>query len=268
MVAQLKKLTAALKYTPPDFELFEQYGYGLLEIARRAVTNLSLAKGEMHGVNLKNYSKWQSFGGQSKDLVSVYGFWAQADDMIARLNSMDPNERKKHIEFDTRNLPHKDSFERTEDRFVQITAEIAVWEIAHHDIVYTTLNRQLHERLDAWEQYISFAEKDPTRFDPPFLGEMDSNDEYCDERTLLEYARDGITCLRMMGFSEPAGFDRLEPLPYFETYEKRLEELDIRFRKIIHGHHDFVPWADPTYWWHQLEPGQKPPQRRIIRIPT
>jgi hypothetical protein len=268
MAAQLEKMKQAMKYNPPDFRLFEEYGSGLLREASSSLSDFIIAYVSSKEEKLEDYPTWKSLGALTNDLVSMYGHWSNTHDMIRRLEFMDPKERQRHIELDTRKFPSQKPLEQVEDEFAEYSGKLAAREIGDHEIIYATLNRQLRERLDAWGKHLSFAEKDPTLFNPPYLGEMDSSFDYCEERTILEYARDGITALRMMGFSDPAGFDRLEPLPYFETYEKRLQELDVRFRKIIHGRHDVVrkiihgrhevvPWADPTYWWHQPEPGQR-----------
>lgn len=159
MAKQLKKMTTGSTYIPPDFQLFEKLGYGLLKIARRAITNLVLAENKMLGVHLVDYPTWKSIGGHNDDLISVYGYWAQADESISRLDSMDSNEQTKHIKLDSRKFPHEPSLEQAKNEFEQLTTEITAWEIAHHDSIYTTLNRQLQDRLDSWEEYLRKIEK-------------------------------------------------------------------------------------------------------------
>lgn len=246
----MEKLKQRLKYTPPDFRFFQRYGFGILHQAQRALDAGLSAIDKAEELDVAKYQTWKINRGFSPDLVDVYAFWAMADDMLARLNSMkDPKERDKHIALDVKHSP-KLSLEKAMEEFAELTGKIAVLEVERgKEYLYPALNRQLEERIAAWKEILAFAENNP---EDDFCSDEPMEDwrDCCRERLNLEYARDGIHMLRFAELeTAPEGFKRLEPLPYYDTFVDSVPANDDQFRKLLHGRKLLAPWADPIHSW-------------------
>src|SRR6266487_2335029 len=119
---------------------------------------------------------------------------------------------------------NRDSFDELVDKEIEILAGINVTDEYEDDgpILRAWLNRLLKVRLAFWEDTLKVTEKIGVTED-----EMDVTDAYslCKTRDELEYAMIGIKLLRLR--------NKLQDLPYFAEYCKRLKELD------------------GTFWWRQ-----------------
>jgi hypothetical protein len=242
------KLQELLKYTPPDFSLFEKYGGGFLSEARDATNDAFSTLVDIRAMDEDKFVAWgkkERIGTSGEDLVDLYGQWTMADDMLKRLEYMDPAERAKHLTLGP--LKQLLDYEKTLQKFTDMTVEIRAWEKEDGvRLIYPALDHQLKRRLDAWEHYLSDAEY-VDELGKDFTGDEErvyGIDSFCRERSLIEYAAMGIQNLR---FREPG---RFEPLPYLKTFINRRLELDKVFRKALKGRYCFSPWADPAFWWH------------------
>jgi len=254
-----------LKYTPPDFRNFSHpdHGFprGFLNAAWSAIY------GEVSDGYERSQAEWQkgpeSFvawpsrerGCSENDLVSMYGGLGKADDMLTRLEAMDPKEREKHIKLDS-----NCDYDKLILKYAEFAGVIAAWELKGGDLYQTVLNGLLKRRIDEWEQeYLPNAAK----WNFKINGEpMESVGDYCEERSLMEYAAVAIRIFRTMGY-ETTSDPRLMDLPYFDTYVERLKTSDETFRKILNGRRDIEAWADPTFWWHR--PASADPKERKKR---
>ena len=252
----MSEFKALMRYTPPPFHLFEKYhlGEGFLSLADHAVSYAYSEFIEADAIDEDEFMAWGNdpLGTDEYDLVDLYGQWTKADDLLKRLEYMEPAERAKHLTLG----PLKDrlDYEKISQKFADLTAELKAWEQEVGErLVYPALDRQLKRRLDKWEYYLDMAVKD-FEAGRDLEGDeerMDGIDDYCDERTLIEYAAMGIQNLQ---FREPG---RLKPLPYLKTFIARRLELDERFRKALNGRFCPAPWADPAFWWHWPPKSQK-----------
>jgi hypothetical protein len=260
---RLKKL---LTYTPPDFKLFQEpdHGYprGLLY---EAWMSLRFAWGgylrgqEEYIKGDKSFAKWPSRirGCDEDDLITMYADLAKADDMLSRLEAMKPEERKKHLELDNRY-----DYEKAAGDFAKLWGRIAAWELEGGALYEEVLNGLLKRRIDEWE-YKFLPKAAETEFAFEYGDELETVNDYCDERSTLEYAATAIRLLRLSGY-ETDNRERLASLPFFDTYVKRLKASDATFRKLLKGRRDIEAWADPTFWWHwpaDQDSGKKKPRK-------
>jgi len=262
-MSRLKKL---LKYTPPDFRNFSHPDHGMprgfLDAAWSAIyggvsegyerSQIEWQKGP------ESFAKWPLEPCYNEDdLVTMYGGLGKADDMLTRLEAMDPKEREKHVKLDS-----NCDYDQLIVKYADFAGEIAAWELKGGDLYQTVLNGLLKRRIDEWEQeHLPNAAK----WNFEINGEpMESVSDYCRERSLMEYAAIAIRILRMMGYETVADL-RLENLPYFDTYVERLKTSDVTFRKLLNGRRDIEAWAadEPDFWWHR--PASADPKERKKR---
>lgn len=239
----MSKFKELMKYSPPPFQLFEKYGHGLLSEAMNAVNYAYSEFIEAQAMDEEKFTTWGSkpLSTDEYDLIDLYGQWTKADDLLKRLEYMEPAERTKHLTLGP--LKSRLDYEKISQKFANLTAELKAWEEEDGKrLIYPVLDHHLKRRMDYWEKYLDYAGDD-------FEGDgerMVGIGDYCDERTRIEYAAMGIENLRFR-FRES---NRLKPLPYLQTFIKRRLELDERFRKALNGRYCPAPWADPAFWWH------------------
>lgn len=171
-----------------------------------------------------------------QDIVALIADWAYAKDMEHILDQMTPEKRAKQELFTP------EEYERLVDQEIGIKAGIKVTdEFDDHGPVFRqALNKQLQEAIAKWEDTLAFTERSGVTED-----EFEPSDLYslCEVRDELEYAKWGIEIFQISG--------RLKDLPYYQEYRKRLQELDIRFRKVLEGKTLPRPYADKVFWWRQ-----------------
>jgi hypothetical protein len=251
-----------LKYTPPDFRLFEDWvakskvgfrGAYLFE-ARLGISQMLDAYAEAISKRQNGrFLEWPNMvrGYSEYDLVDLYAGWAKADDMLFRLESMPADERKKHLELDKKK--HDLDYQEVEDLHSEYAGTIAVFELICGSEYEPVLDGLLKRRLKDWEEFL----EDVSKHGFGRLGgePMDQPSEFCDERTTLEYAGDGIGAMRMKGYATEPRKQRLQGLPFLPTYKKSLEATDKKFRETLQREKNsreqcYEPWADPFFWWH------------------
>jgi len=240
------------EYAPPDFSLFEKTGYGLVYQAYSALENAFMALYEAQLKPREEYPAWSNLRKLvGHDLVDIYGEWGMADDMVARLNCMESSELEKHLELDVPKFADGYSLEKANEEFIELTGKLAAWEVEEgKEFIYPALNRHLEGRIQNWEHLLARAEKEDFDENSAEPG-IESMSDYCLERSKLDYAASAIHMLRFAKpTTAPKAFARLRPLPYYDTYCKRLEELDAKFRRVLNGRYSYEPWADPEFWWH------------------
>jgi hypothetical protein len=240
----MKSFKDMMKYKPPHFSVFQKFGSGYLFEASWAI---------MRAESDLVHSRWKLLEDPNwgeapevvpeEDLVEMYAYWTMADDMLKRLDRMEPEECEKHCALDMggRNAGGTFSLEEASLKHADIDGRITAWEASEgKEKVYPALDRQLKRRLDTWEHGISRIEAhDFLDDDEPFQGIGD----FCYERTIIEYAAMGIENLQ---FRYP---DRMRPLPYLHTFLVRRLKLDERFRKVLRGRYQYAPWTERDFWW-------------------
>lgn len=232
-----------MKFKPPDISVFKKFGRGYLNRAHRAVQN---AESDLvHArFNLLEDPLWgeKAIGVPEDDLVEMYAYWTMADDMLKRLDRMEPEEREQQLALDT-NPRLGCVFEEISDKHADIDGRITAWEgLDGKDKVYPALDRQMKRRLDTWEKGVLSAQK--YGFDEDDVDPFESVGDLCDERTIIEYAALGIENLQ---FRYPG---RMEPLPYLDTFLRRRIKLDNEFRKALRGQYQYDPRMEfPEFWW-------------------
>lgn len=176
------------------------------------------------------------------DLITMYAEWTIADDLLKRLDYMDSKEREKHLKLDG-SRPDQITFESVTEEHAELYGWITAWEAAGGGELFPALDRQLKRRIETWENLLQVAKR--TNFDDPdmIFGDFE---EYCTERTILEYAANAIVAAR---FDESRP---MEPLPYFDEFAVRRSASDALFRKLLGGRYEYAPWAIPAnvFWWH------------------
>jgi hypothetical protein len=239
----MKSFKDMMKYTPPHFSVFQKFGSGYLSQAswaiRRAESNLVHARWKL--IEDPNWGE-ESRNIPEEDLVEMYAYWTMADDMLKRLDRMEPEERERHLTLDMKYSPLVFGFEEAGIKHADIDGRITAWEEEEgKEKVYPALDRQLKRRLDTWEHGIAGVERLGFFVDDgePF----DNVEDFCYERTIIEYAAMGIENLQ---FRYP---DRMQPLPYLHTFLVRRLKLDERFRKILRGRYLYSPWTELDFWW-------------------
>lgn len=234
---------ALMKHTPPPFRVFQEYGRGYLKVADSAIDGASTAYAEARWDLVENPQEGaEPVGFPEEDTVAMYAEWTIADDLLKRLDHMDPAEREKHLKLDESVKYHR-TFESVTERHAKITAEILAWEEeAGKTELWPALNRQLKRRLDTWERLLEVAKV--SNFEEP--DKFSDVGDYCHERTILEYAAMGI------GAGKIRNPKRFEPLPYFDEYTRRRSASDDLFRTLLKGRYSYAPWAVPAeeFWWH------------------
>lgn len=248
----MARLSRHLQYEAADFSFFERFGRGLVYEAERATDRVITAYFEAWE-RFEDDPEWFTLWGSEikgiseYDLVDMYASWTMGDDLLTRLACMTAEDRRKHENLDR---PRCGSLKALEKRFAEISGEIVVWEIeAGKEYIYPSLDGLLRRRLNLWEEALNDAIRLEWNFDVDDY--LTSVNEFCFERTLLEYVRIGVNVIRK--YERPAtakDFKRLEPLPYYATFCARLDELDERFKMALAGERYVVPWADRTFWWH------------------
>lgn len=243
-----------MKYSPPDISVFQKFGSGgYLSRAKFAVEIAEHDLVHARGRLLRD----PNWGSEPKlvpdsDLVSMYAYWTIADDMLKRLDRMDPKEREKQLALDAK----YGTFEDIAAKHADLDGRITEWErVDGKKVLYPALDRQLKRRLDTWEQGLNDIERHGfLEGDDPF----ESLADFCRERTIIEYAAMGIEILHMRYHEE----GRMEPLPYLHTFLLRRLELDKKFRKVLNGQYWFLPWYEKTFWWHHPPEGKKRTRRK------
>jgi len=260
----LKKL---LKYTPPDFRKFSHPDHGMPRgLLSEAWSGLGKAKeGYLQSEQewLKGseyYTNWPSEerGCSEYDLVTMYAGLAKAEDMLSRLEAMEPAERKKHLELDSRY-----DYDKAIEYFAVLSGAIEAWELESGELYITVLGGLLKRRIDEWEnKFLPKAAEEDFVFE--YGDELETVNDYCRERTIMEYAVVAINILSISGYETEEDKERLEDVPYFNTYVKRLKTSDETFRKLLNGRRDIEAWADdPDFWWHR--PASADPKERKKR---
>jgi len=248
----LKKL---LKYTPPDFRNFSHPDHGMPRgLLSEAWISLAYAIDGYHESQrewlkgAESFAQWPSEerGCSEDDLVTMYAGLAKAEDMLSRLEAMEPAERKKHLELDSRY-----DYDKAIEYFAVLSGAIEAWELESGEPYITVLGGLLKRRIDEWEnKFLPKAAEEDFVFE--YGDELETVNDYCRERTIMEYAVVAINILRISGYETEEDKERLEDVPYFDTYVERLKTSDVTFRKLLNGRRDIEAWADdPDFWWHR-----------------
>jgi hypothetical protein len=243
------------KYTPPNFRIFEKYGHGYLYVADQAVSQIQ--EGYWRGAKKYNQQEFLEWPNKDPayfehDLLDAYAGWAKADDMFRRLEGMPAEERQKHLDLDKK-PPFNLDYDEIVKNFVKYTGNVAALELERGKQYEEVLDGLLKRRIECWEKHLDsyIAEMEAEEIDPTYGVEpFEVYQDLCNERSTLEYARDGIGAMRMDGYATEPRKRRLQNLPFWKEFQKRLKALDGKFRRALGNDRLIKPWADPSFWWH------------------
>ena len=252
----------AYRYDPPNFSLFKKWGHGFVWLATNEVLYLEISfKSADIWINRHEAGKLEA-DERVPDLLHMYAELASADVAIRSLKSMPKEELQKHVALDG-----PVDIDALEARFDNIFGCIRGWEKRQPRLIQEALDFQMEEQLKNWSKYLDWAEAKPGR--PYVVDEdelMESISDFASERDGFEYFRLAMYRVRhIMIFEDMKSYDLTGQLAVgrlpdikFEQFEKRLLELDERFRKVLGNRRADEPsfWTEPEFWWNH------PPKKR------
>lgn len=256
------------KYKSPS-RIFEKpnshYYSGVLS---RLSVFISILKDKYQGldtfVELKNYLNSEHSPIEFK-LIFYYSIFFEAKSLIVFFEGMPKEDQQMEIEYQ-KNLKLNSNkyankkiydFNNLVSELKTIEKEFIKFEKENKEKIEQVLDLELKYKISYWQGFLSevalqsyLDESDPGEY-------MNSKKDFCHERTEIEYFRLFIYWLGKTDIS------RLEKIPFFGEFEKRLKIMDIYFKLKLGGPTKLRFYNDPSFWW--LDAEYNYPENTVVK---
>lgn len=171
---------------------------------------------------------------EEPDVLELLARYARAASAMDYIEDLGERQRERVI-----NSLSEIDFKELIARLGSLEGMIEAMDKTDAELLESTIDRQLMERLEKWKKYLTYFKPDDESLDDPSEPAMDY---LMTDRDLLEYAKIGIQLIKVR-------IPRFKDVKNLKILTAELEEADKVLRKILGKRRQLVYWADPLLWW-------------------